>query len=226
MPVKSGGGRPEDGYKLADGTQVPGVTTIVSRVKESGPLIGWAWKQGKAGKSLDESRDTACSIGKIAHAMVEADIHDREWEPVETDVPSMIEQARKALGMWRRWKAQVRFRPLLTEMPLIDETMRYGGTPDGVAMVGEEVVLFDLKSSNGIYQDHLLQLGGYLPLVHAHRAVLDVPFCHGAMVIRVGKTAPTFATQYWDVSTVDLATSGFLAALKFYEIDKQIKGSM
>lgn len=226
MPAKSGGGRPEDGYKLRDGTPVPGVTTVVSRVKESGALIGWAWKQGKAGKSLDESRDKACSIGKIAHSMVEADIHGREWVADEADIPSMIEQARKALDMWKRWKAQVRFRPLLTEMPLVDEEWRYGGTPDGVAMVGDEVVLFDLKSSNGIYQDHLLQLGGYLPLIHAHRDRLDVPFCHGAMVIRVGKDAPTFATQYWDVSTVDVATDGFRAALKFYEFARQLKEAM
>ncbi len=226
MAPKSGGGRPDDGYKLADGSEVPGVTSIVGRVKDSGPLIGWAWKQGKLGKSRDESKDKACSVGKIAHAMVECDIHERDWVPEDGDIPAIIEQAKQALGMWHRWKKQTRFRALVTEMPLVDEVHRYGGTPDGVAMVGEETVLFDLKSSNGIYQDHLLQLGGYAPLVHAHRDRLDVPWLHAGMVIRVGKDAPTFATQFWDITTVDLATDAFRVARKFYDLDKRLKECM
>lgn len=226
MPVRTGGGRPADGYRMPDGTPVEGVTTIVGRVKDSGPLIGWAYNQGKAGKPRNEAKDKACSVGKISHAMVDADIHERDWVAEEGDIPSLIEQARKALAMWQTWKRQTRFRALFTEMPLLDEIRRYGGTPDGVAMVGDEVVLYDLKSSNGIYQDHLLQLGGYAPLVHLHRERLDVPFLHGAMVVRVGKDSPTFATQYWDISTIDRATKAFYAALEFYRLDKALKECM
>lgn len=234
--VIQGPGRPEEGYFMRDGTQVPGVTTVVNRVKDSGAIIGWAWKQGKLGKPLNEARDKACSVGKIAHAMIEADIHGREWSPQETDLAEMIEKARKALSMWLKWKAQTRFRPVLTETPLVHETFRYGGTPDGVAYVGDELVLYDLKSSNGIYQDHLLQIGAYRRLVNddlscPNGSNLDEALdgdgdVAGGMIIRVGKDAPTFATQYWDAATMDLAFTGFQAALAFYALDKQLKEAM
>lgn len=235
-PVIQGPGRPEDGYFLKDGTQVPGVTSVVGRVKESGPLIGWAWKMGNAGKPMGEAKDKACSVGKIAHAMIDADIHERVWAPEPGDLPDLIEKAQRALGMWLKWKSQTRFRPIFTETPLVSEEFRFGGTPDGAAFVGDEVVLYDLKSSNGIYQDHLLQVGAYRRLVNddasrPNGGVLDEALdderdVTGGMIIRVGKDAPTFATQYWDASTMDLAFAGFHAALKFYELDKKLKEAM
>ena len=71
-------GRPKQGYKLLDGTRVPGVTTIIGRYKESGGLIHWAWEQGRDGKDYRESRDAAATAGHVAHEMIEAQILGRE----------------------------------------------------------------------------------------------------------------------------------------------------
>jgi hypothetical protein len=37
-------------YRLADGTRVPSVTEILSRFKEGGALIHWAWRLGMEGE--------------------------------------------------------------------------------------------------------------------------------------------------------------------------------
>lgn len=50
---------PKQGYFTKDGVRVPGTTTIISRFKESGALIYWAYNRGKEGLELYESRDKA-----------------------------------------------------------------------------------------------------------------------------------------------------------------------
>src|SRR6185312_15860219 len=66
---------PKAGYHLADGTRVPGTTTIIGRFKDSAGLMHWAFKQGKLGKErLYEEAEKAADIGTLAHAMVELHI--------------------------------------------------------------------------------------------------------------------------------------------------------
>ena len=70
---------PRAGYRLADGTKVPGVTTILGRWKDSGGLLQWAFKQGQSGaRTLYEERDKAADIGTLAHAMVEHRLTGRD----------------------------------------------------------------------------------------------------------------------------------------------------
>lgn len=45
---------PPGGYRLADGTKVPSVTTVLGRFKEGGGLMQWAYKTGREHGALDE----------------------------------------------------------------------------------------------------------------------------------------------------------------------------
>jgi len=65
---------PKEGYYLADGTRVPGVTTIISRFKESGGLMYWAWNEGREGRDYRDTSRTAADAGTLAHALVESRI--------------------------------------------------------------------------------------------------------------------------------------------------------
>ena len=47
---------PKQGYWL-EGQRLPSVTTVLSRFKDSGGLIHWAWSLGKEGKDYREERD-------------------------------------------------------------------------------------------------------------------------------------------------------------------------
>jgi len=68
MTVTQTSGRPKGGYKLADGTKIPGVTTIIGRFKDSAALMFWAFAQGKAGKEkLYDDAEKAAEIGTYAN---------------------------------------------------------------------------------------------------------------------------------------------------------------
>jgi len=124
---------PKKGYFLADGTQVPGTTTVLGRFKESGPLIRWAWSEGKAGRELYEKRDQAADIGTAAHAMVEARIRGLDPEACE-ELAGLDDEgkakARNAFEIYEEWASMSRLDIVDQEMQLVSEKYRFGGTPE------------------------------------------------------------------------------------------------
>ena len=64
---------PRKGY-FVNGTKVPSVTQIVSRFKDSGALMYWAWEQGKEGKDFRDTSQRAADAGTLSHRMVECDL--------------------------------------------------------------------------------------------------------------------------------------------------------
>src|ERR1700761_7307502 len=124
MPTQHGG------YFLADGTRVPSVTTVLSRFKESGALMNWAWKQGKAGLDYRVTRDAAADAGTMAHAAMEAWIRNRPF--VFEGDGAIVEKARRSFGAFLEWSQQTQLRVTETELPLVSEIHKFGGTFDAI----------------------------------------------------------------------------------------------
>ena len=59
------------------------------------------------------------------------------------------------------WKKRSQVHIFKSEIPLVSEQYQFGGTLDGVGMIGEQYSLMDFKTSNGTYGDHLIQLAAY-----------------------------------------------------------------
>jgi hypothetical protein len=158
--------RPVGGrYKLADGTVVPSVTTILGRFKNCGPLMHWAWKEGCEGRNYRETRDKAAGIGTLAHALVEHQWRNPneefDWEPVKAQYSAEdIEKARKAFGAYEEWARQTNLQVVEGEMPLVSERYKFGGTMDMVLLGGKRAI-GDVKTSGGIYGDYLAQIAAY-----------------------------------------------------------------
>lgn len=153
--VARGGGRPR-GYFAADGVRVPAVTTITGRFKDSGGLLHWANQAGLEGKTLDEARTPAAAVGTVVHTMVEAFIHgENVGEPKTLEAVTGFES-------FRDWWEAGKFVLEYTELPLVSETHRFGGTLDGIGVDHKgRRCLFDWKTSNGIYEDYLWQIAAY-----------------------------------------------------------------
>jgi hypothetical protein len=166
--VKQGGGRPQ-AYKTADGKRCPGVTTIVNRFKDSGGLIHWAWQQGIDGKDFRETRDKAADAGGIAHEMIDAEVHGLPLPEFLRAEPEHVKLALKALEAFREWRAQVKLRVLETEVPLISEKYRFGGTFDADAKAYiEQTQRYhkpEFASSYRIAQAAVVTAGEWLPFV-------------------------------------------------------------
>ena len=214
-------GRPYKGYEI-DGEKVPGVTTILSRFKDSGALIYWAWNQGREGKDFRETKQAAADAGTLAHDMVEHDIYGQPFSlsPYEPEI------ATKALGAFKayqEWKQQTNLTIAEAEVPLVSRVHKFGGTLDAIFIQGK-LALGDWKTSNGVYADYLLQLAAYQLLWEENFP--DRRIQGGFHLLRFSKQQDpadpiSFSHHYW--SQLDVAKEQFLHLLAAYKLDKRIK---
>jgi hypothetical protein len=211
-----GRGRPPI-YKTSDGKRVPSGTTIISRYKESGGLIHWAWTVGTEGKDYREMRDSAGSTGHIAHAMIEHDIHGTEYTPPESATEEQVELARQGFSAYQQWAEQSRLHLLETEVPLVSDKHLYAGCLDAVGQVSADLVLVDWKTSNAVYRDYVVQLAAYRELWRECRDE-DLTSAH---LLRVGKEHADFHHHHYPASILDIAWDYFKTIR--YELDKQLK---
>lgn len=208
-------GRPADGYYLADGTRVPSVTTIIGKMKDADRLMYWAWQQGKEGKDFRETRDAAASAGTLAHAAVEAEIHGDHFT-WPTKPAEVVKKAKQAFANFQEWAMQTQLKVTHTEVPLVSEKHRYGGTLDAM-ILGSKRTLGDWKTSGGVYSSFLVQLAGYKILWEEHHPEDPV---QGFVLGRFDKEHGDFAQYYW--SDLADAEEAFLHLRALYELDKKL----
>jgi len=158
---------PHQKYFLADGTQAPGGSTISKLGDSVEGLIFWAWDLGKQGKDYRKVSQEACDVGTLAHFMIEAflnsfvcDLSDYEQELIDKAIVSY----HKFLEWWETQDLQV----VATEIQLVNEAYRYGGTIDLIARrkLGNAVLL-DFKTSKKISDSYWRQAAGYAALWEA-----------------------------------------------------------
>lgn len=226
------------GYFLKDGTRVPSVTTILSRFKESGALIHWA--AGQAAKYVQENlpenptkqdigrvcdaaksayrnvRDAAADAGTLAHDAVESYIHGNNFVwPEDSDI---VRKAKRAFEAFVEWASQTQLITADTEMPLVSEKFRYGGTPDAVTVKGKRAIL-DWKSSNSIYSDYLIQVAAYGNLWNENAP--NDPVIGGFHIVRFDKNSADFHHHYY--KELDSAWISFQLMRDLYDLDAELK---
>lgn len=208
---------PKKGYFCADGGRVPGTTTIIGRFKESGGLIHWAWEQGRDGKDYRETRDAAASAGTLAHDMVEAHIHGEPYLPPEDADVALVAKAAEAFGAYLSWANQSRLEIVATELQLVSEEYRYGGTPDAIGLLDGKHVLLDWKTGNRVYGDMLCQLAAYKHLIEENTKYR----IQGFHLCRFAKEHGDFGHHFYP--NLDEAWEAFALMRRLYEIDKGLK---
>jgi hypothetical protein len=215
---------PKSGYFI-NGMKVPSVTTITGRFKDSGALIYWAWDQGRQGLDFRETKQKAADAGTLAHALIEADI--REDDPPQLDgYPDDVRtNALHAFEAFKEWKDRVKLEICETECQLISRKHMFGGTLDAM-LTGGKLVLGDWKTSNAIYQDHLIQVaGGYSLLWEENFPTRKL---EGVEILRVSKPEEpgdpiSFHDHFWGRSVIEMAQRQFIILREAYDLDKRLK---
>ncbi len=147
-------------YRTPEGVRLPGVTTVIGETLGWGKqaLIGWAHKLGKEGRSLRE-RDEAADLGSVTHEIA-AELCGGERVDRERWGDELIERARPN---GERVAARIleRYEVIHVELPLVGA--RCGGTLDYVLRSRKDgaLVLGDLKTGKGIYDEVPVQMGAY-----------------------------------------------------------------
>jgi hypothetical protein len=211
-------------YKLNDGTIVPGTTTIIGASLGWGKqrLIGWAYKRGKEGLPMREEVDKACEIGTLAHAMAEADVKGKPPPSTEASPEDIVKKAKAAYGSFLAWKEMSHLTLQGSEIPLVSERLRYGGTLDGIGTVFGRRALVDFKTSNHSYPDHVIQVAAYSWLYEeAHPGdILE----GGAHILRFGKELGNFVHYYIPRDAIiDKPMAAFRALRVLYDLQKPIE---
>lgn len=230
--------RPAGGYFTKSGERVPSVTTILSRYKESGALIHWAAGQAAkyvaehvsdsptklevlqlcdaAKNSYRDVRDAAAEAGTMAHAAVDAWIRGQKFEFVGTD--DITGQAKKAFEAFLEWTRQTHLEITHSEVSLVSEKHRFGGTLDAMLIHGKRS-LSDWKSSNSVYGEYLVQVAAYGILWDEHFP--DMPIEGGFHLLRFDKIFADFVHHFWQ--ELDTAKRAFLLMRELYSLDSELK---
>lgn len=153
-------------YYAADGKRIPGVTTVLGELAKP-QLVGWANRLGLQGIDSNKYSDEAKLIGTLAHHLIQ---HQFSGETPDTSdfSANQIARANNAVAAFRAWLKGKKLEPILIEAQFVSEEFRFGGTVDCLGWLDGTMTLIDYKTSSGIYEDHVFQVGGYWRLLVEH----------------------------------------------------------
>lgn len=137
--------------------------------------------------------------------------------PKDVD-PEVVTKAQRAFNNFLTWATQTKLQVTHTEVPLVSERYRFGGTLDAMFIAGKRS-LGDWKSSNGIYQDYLVQLAAYGLLWEEHYP--DMPIEGGYHLVRFAKEWGDFSHHFWD--ELETAKKAFILMRKLWDCNEELK---
>jgi len=224
--------RPKSGYRLKNGSKVPGVTTITSRFGDKEALIGWSYNRGYedgengAPRNRFAKVETEADVGTYVHELVQWQAEGCERErpiPPEALKPENIARGEQGFEQFQRWVEQTRAKIISWEEPLVSEKYAFGGTPDGIMEFPDYADVGDWKTSKRFYPENLLQVGGgYILLIEENFPDWKIG---GIQIVRFGKDAAMFTHQSInDKKLIDIAKRQFLRLREAYEDDRYIQG--
>lgn len=199
------------------GERVPSVTTIISRFKESGALVHWAWKLGTEGKDYRAVKDAAADAGTCAHAMIEAHIKGQDFVREGWGAETLA-KAETAFRAFKDWSDGTRLTPHASEVRMLSKAMRCGGTADIIVQSGNGLAIADVKTGS-LYADHLYQVAAYAMLWDENHP--ETPITGGYHLCRFNRESGDFSHSYF--GDLEEAKRGFLLMRELYDIDAKMK---
>jgi hypothetical protein len=214
--IERGPGRPKKGYFCEDGGRVASASTIASRYMSPEGLYRGHWWNGMEGRSYgDWGKGDALGIGTLVHSIIEAEINEEPIPGVPAEMASAVESA---VGAWHDWFLMNELRIVATEIPLVSEQHRFGGTLDTIVEDRHgRLALGDWKTSKALYPNYLWQIAAYRILWNECR---DEPLTGGFHLVRFGKEHGDLEHRYF--AELDDAEELFLLFAKAYRIDREV----
>jgi len=202
-------------YKAEDGEEVPSVTTILSVIDKSGPLVPWAVKTTcdyiqqevtEAGKIAAVALDEQEITGIIDKARKEATRIKEEAGDMGTLIHLAIQEWAEAMikgeevffvhfdspRMQAAWEAfesfaeKHRLEPIKSELRMVHQAQRYGGMIDLIATIRERDGTKKRLLIDIKSSNHFLEIP-HGPQVAAYAAMLPPKSLEGIAVLRLDK---------------------------------------
>ena len=198
-------------YTLADGKRAPSVTTIINDTLgwNKQVLINWAKRQTMEGNDADAVMRDAADTGTLLHLLIEG--HQKGFDVDTKDFTrNQEEKALIAFGAYLQWVEKSKYEPLASEVMLVNEELRVGGTVDNK----NELVLIDWKSTKyGPYKEHKLQLGAYIYMYEAAQPKAKIT---KGLILRFGKEDGKFHVHTVKRDRIELCIVAFKKIVELY----------
>lgn len=218
---------PKNVYRLKDGTEVPGVTTLVKLADDMGGLIGAAAKIGPAYREL-WNRET--DIGTAVHDMIVQHLTKVGVTNPLTD-PEMHRSAWLGFRAAEAWLIASQVEPIDWEVSLVSEEHRFGGQIDMIActpplkdnheeVISGDLVIVDWKTSKAFYSNMMTQVAAYRELWNENYP--ERPITGGAYVVRLGKADGACYPRYYPPWKLDVGWIYFLLMRQVWGAQKEL----
>ena len=169
------------------------------------------------GEDYRKARDAAADAGTLAHWLIECHLRG-DTPDLDGFAPDTVAAAENAYLKWLGWWDTGGYRVLESEVQLVHETERYGGTLDIVAMrPGGGAVLIDLKTGKGIYPEMWRQVAAYGELYEESCPAMSIDVF---IICRIGRTAEDGDFEVQERQDLSRQLATFRAALALYQAVK------
>jgi hypothetical protein len=151
---------------------------------------------------------------------VEASIHGEPLPDLSTYPVEIAAQAQQGYENYLRWQDDNKIEIVKQEMELVSPSYLFGGCPDAIGRDSRgQLTILDWKTSNGVYQDYLIQIAAYNQLWIENNP--SEPLTGGFHLLRFSKEHADFTHHYW--SELDDAWRQFVLFREAYDLDKKLK---
>ncbi len=148
----------------------------------------------------EEVKTAAADYGTRVHAAIDHFVLHRSWPDwMGVEIQPAIDSFLKWWGTGRKI--------LMGDTFVASKKYQYGGAFDAIEVRDDGLWIQDWKSSNSVYDEMAIQVGGGYTL--AYEETFGCPVA-GATIVRFGKKEPEF--EALDVSNISIAQSAFLHA--------------
>ena len=201
-------------YELKSGTYIPGTTTITGL--ENKPfLVAWANRLGLEGINSNKYVDELATIGTLAHYLIECQLKNEEPD-ISDYTPNQLETASNPVKKFNNWLDNNKFEFISSELQLVSEKHRFGGTIDLYCKLNGKLTLIDLKTSKACYPEHYTQVCAYEQLM-----IENVHTIEDVRILRIGRD-PSEGFDDLSVTKRPLRWKKFLNLRDIYFLNKEI----
>lgn len=158
-------------YQQMEGLDWPSVTEVCNAAMKWG-LVYFYGKHGT--QKAQEISQEAINIGIGLHSYIKAFYSKNK----EIYISGNVKDLEKVISNFELFNTKYIPEPLLVEQIVWFRKYQYVGTLDTLALINNNLVLIDWKTSSDIYSDHVMQINAYC------YALCDM-FLHGQLIDEV-----------------------------------------
>ena len=182
------------------------------------------WATTHSEEEIRVARDRSLSVGTAVHAAIESAIHgsDNPERHLALASDEYRKEADRAFRSWLTWRASedgARWTFLGTELPLVSEKGRYGGTLDVLARdeLTGELCVGDWKTSGDLHVGAFYQLAGYAD-------AWDREPISGGFVVRLHTADVGYQFAFPPEAVWEATRKQWRSILRSYVIERQLVG--